>query len=254
MTSKNHEKILKINAQIEALERQRDTLFEEDSKLEQKAREDAWKKENDDCIKFWQTLAGKAFTFGEDIIKHYYWKPFDKATEYDYVSVYFPLNIAYYDKYRVSLLCRHLYTGEHKAMLMNQNHMVLKVSYLDGTYKPSEHEIYEGAVHLLTDDELQLAFDFWRKKAKQFFDDEFTRPTNKPWDCSFDPDRFNRRFAGIDSSDGEAVTKAELDEDEKFRRDREMVLSAREYYYRAIKQSTYGEILQGISERLDDMC
>jgi hypothetical protein len=249
MKSKNHDEIVKLDEQIEALECQRNKLRQEDYELEQKARKDAWEKENADGIKFCQKLAGKAFTFGKDIIKHYYWKPFEKAFEYDYVSVYFPLNIDYYDKYRVYLACRHFYTDEHRATLTNQHHMVLKVSYLDGTYQPTEHERYDGAVHLLTDAELKLAFDFWMKKANTVFADEFTRPTNKPWECSFDPDRFKRRFKGIDYSDGEAVAKAELDEDEQFSKDLERVLVAREAYYKTIEQSNYSEILQAITER-----
>lgn len=253
MKSKNHDEIIKLSTQIEALKNQRDKLIKEEFELEQKAREDAWKKENADGMKFCQKLVGKAFTFGKDIIKHYYWKPFDKAFEYDYVNVYFPLNIDYYDEYRVYLACRNFYTDEHRATLTNQRHMVLKVSYLDGTYTPTEHETYDGAVHLLTDDELKLAFDFWLKKANQVFDDEFSRPTNKPWKCSFDPDRSNRRFKGIDHNDGEAVAKAELDEDEQFSKDLERVLAAREAYYRAINQSTYGEILQSITERREGM-
>jgi hypothetical protein len=87
------------------------------------------------------------------------------------------------------------------------------------------------------------------KKAKTVFADEFTRPTNKPWECSFDPDRFKRRFKGIDYSDGEAVAKAELDEDEQFSKDLERVLVAREAYYKTIEQSNYSEILQAITER-----
>ena len=251
MKSKNHDEIVKLDAQIKALERQRDKLYEEDSQLEQKARIDAWKKANAVGIKFCKKLAGKAFTFGKDIIKHYYWKPFDKATEYDYVSVYFPLNIDYYDEYRVYLACRHFYTDEHRAILTNQHHMVLKVSYLDGTYKPTEHETYEGAVHLLTDAEIKLAFDFWLKKANTVFADEFTQPTNKPWKCSFDPDRFNGRLKGVDYRDKEAVAKVDLSEEEQFRQDRERVLAAREAYYKAIEQSNYSEILRAITERHD---
>ena len=164
--SKNHAEIMRINKQIEALERQRDKLFDEDSKLERDAKEKAWKDQNAEAISFCKKLVGKAFTFGPKVIKHH--NPFGGPTGYDYVNVYFPLCIDYVDKYNVHLYCRQMVNDEHAVSLTGRHSMTLRVSYLDGTYKPSEHEIYHGAVHILTDGELKIAFEFWLKKQMTY--------------------------------------------------------------------------------------
>ena len=238
--SKNHAEIMRINKQIEALERQRDKLFDEDSKLERDAKEKAWKDQNAEAISFCKKLVGKAFTFGPKVIKHH--NPFGGSTGYDYVNVYFPLCIDYVDKYNVHLYCRQMVNDEHAVSLTDRHSMALRVSYLDGTYKPSEHEIYHGAVHILTDDELKIAFEFWLKKANDLFANEFTKNTKKPWECSFNPDKY--RMFNTKKEEKEAKDA----EEEKFLKEREAILSARKVYYRLLNDSEYGSILRAENE------
>ena len=238
--STNHAEIMRINRQIEALERQRGKLFDEDSKLEREAKEKAWKDENEDAISFCKKLVGKAFTFGPKVIKHH--NPFDEPPGYDYVNVYFPLCIDYVDKYNVHLYCRQMVNDDHAARLTDRHSMTLRVSYLDGTYKPSEHEIYSGAAHILTDDELKIAFDFWLKKANDLFANEFTKNTKKPWECSFNPDKY------LMFNTKKEEKKAKDAEEEKFLKERDAILSARKVYYRLLNDSEYGGILRAENE------
>lgn len=126
--------------------------------------------------------------------------------------------------------------------MTDRHSMTLRVSYLDGTYKPSEHEIYNGAVHILTDDELKIAFDFWLKKANDLFANEFTKNTKKPWECSFDPDKY------LMFNTKKEEKKAKDAEEEKFRKERVAILSARNMYYRLLHDSEYGGILRAENE------
>ena len=238
--SKNHAEIMRINKQIEALERRRSKLFDEDSKLEHEAKEKAWKDENAEGISFCQKLVGKAFTFGPKVIKHH--NPFGEPPGYDYVNVYFPLCIDYEDKYNVHLYCRQMVNDDHAARLTDRHSMTLRVSYLDGTYKPTEHEIYSGAVHILTDDELKIAFDFWLKKANDLFANEFTKNTKKPWECSFNPDKY------LMFSTKKLEKEAKDAEEERFLKERAAILSARKVYYRLLNDSEYGSILRAENE------
>lgn len=251
MKSKNHNKIMSINRQIEKLERERDKLFEEDSKEEYAAKEAAWKRENASAIEFCKKLVGKPFTFGNDIIKHEYWKPFDdiEAIEYDYVCVYFPLFIQYVDKYKVYISCRRLDVDNHQAILTERHYMTLRASYLDGTYKPSDHETYKGAVHILTDAELKVAFEFWVKRASEIYASEFTKKTNRPWECKFKLDECSRIFNGFVPCSKKTAKEAESAEDEKFRKDREAVLSARKTYISLAEKSEFAGILRAMTDR-----
>ena len=244
-----------LDKQIEALERQRDKLRAEDHKLERIAQENEWKRENADAIKFCKKIAGKPFTFGPNVIKHHYWKPFDDedAIEYDYVSVYYPLYIDYVDKYHVHMCCRHLDSDDHTARLTNTKSLDLPVSYLDGTYKPSENESYYGAIHILTDAELKIAFDFWMQKATEMFANDFTTKSNRPWECSFDPerlDRYRRAFNKPKESNDTDKTEEETEE-EKFNKEREAILSARKAYYKLVDNSEYGSILRAETDRTE---
>ena len=242
MKSKNHDEIIRINKRIDALERQRDKLYAEDAKLEDEAKEKAWRDENADAMSFCKNIVGKPFTFGPKVIKHR--NPFGEPPGYDYVCVYFPLCIDFVDKYHVHMYCRLLDSDEHDVRLTDRHSMTLRTSYLDGTYKPTEHEIYSGAVHLLTDGELKIAFDFWMNKAKQLFADEFTKKTKRGWECSFKPDKCN-----CWGPTRKKVEEAKDAEEKKFLAEREAILSARKAYYQLLENSEYGSILRAETER-----
>ena len=178
-------KIKNLEKKIETLRNQQDEIRHKEWVHDEAEAERKWKKDNADCIPFCKALVGKAFTFGDSVIKHHQDKENGVVTsEYDYVNIYFAKIISYRDKSRVCMGVRHMYSGDTYGTLNDNTEMFISLERRGNDWMATElGRSFLGKLHVLTDDELWEAFAFWEKRMSELGRKTFIDPSQNRWVC-----------------------------------------------------------------------
>ena len=179
--------VTKINAleqKILALRKKQDDIREAERKHEEAEKKRRWLEDNAECIAFCKGLVGKAFIFGDSVIKHHLDTENGVTTrEYDYVSVYFAKTISYRDRTRVCMSARHMFCGDTYGTLGDNTDVFLKLERLEDGWMATCCGNPAGNVHVLTAGELQEASDFWTRRMSELASRVFTDPSENRWVC-----------------------------------------------------------------------
>ena len=178
-------KIKNLEKKIDALRNQQDEIRHKEWEYEAVEAERKWKQDNADYIPFCKALVGKAFTFGDSVIKHHQDKENGVVTcEYDYVNIYFAKIISYRDKSRVCMGVRHMYSGDTYGTMNDNTEMFISLEKRDNAWMADERgRSFLGKLHVLTDEELQEAFAFWEKRMSELGRNAFIDPSENCWVC-----------------------------------------------------------------------
>ena len=178
-------KIQALEDKIDALRSKQDEIRHKEWEQEEAEEKRKWKRENASCIKFCKALVGKAFTFGDSVIKHHTDKENDVVTrEYDYISIYFAKIISYREKSKVCMGVRHMYSGDTYATLNDNTELFISLEKRGKYWMADERgRSFLGKVHVLTDEELQEAFAFWEKRMSELGRTAFIDPADNRWVC-----------------------------------------------------------------------
>lgn len=179
-------KIKKLEKKIESLRDQQDEIMHKEWAYEEAEAKRKWEKDNADCIPFCKALVGKAFTFGDSVIKHRQDKENGVVTcEYDYVNIYFAKMVSYRDKSRVCMGVRNMYSGDTYGTLNDNTEMFISLEKRGDTWMATETgRCFRGKLHVLTDDELQEAFTFWERRMSELGRNAFIDPSQNEWRCA----------------------------------------------------------------------
>ena len=176
-------KIKALEDKIDALRNKQDEIRHKEWEYEEAEEKRKWMKDNAECIPFCKALVGKAFTFGDSVIKHHTDKENGVVTsEYDYISIYFAKIVSYREKSKVSMGVRHMYSGDTYATLNDNTELFISLEKRGKDWMADERgRSFLGKVHVLTDEELQEAFAFWEKRMSELGRTAFIDPADNRW-------------------------------------------------------------------------
>jgi len=178
-------KIKTLEKKIESLRNKQDEIRHKEWEYEEAEAERKWIKDNAECIPFCKALVGKAFTFGDSVIKHHKDTENGVVTrEYDYISIYFAKIISYREKSKVCMGVRLMYSGDTYATLNDSTEMFISLEKRGDDWMATElGRSSLGKLHVLTDEELQEAFAFWEKRMSELGHTAFIDPSENMWVC-----------------------------------------------------------------------
>ena len=179
------DKINAIDRKIDARRRQRDEIQSKEWEREKLEEERKWKKDNLECIELCKGLLGKAFTFGDSVIRHHQDKRDGVVTrEYDFVDIYFATKINYRDKSRVCMSLRHIYNSGNYGTYNDNYDLCISLNKRGNDWMADEcGRDFLGKLHVLTEKELNDAVTFWQTRMREITRDEFTTPVDNGWCC-----------------------------------------------------------------------
>lgn len=176
-------KIKALEDKIDALRNKQDEIRHKEWEYEEAEEKRKWMKDNAECIPFCKALVGKAFTFGDSVIKHHKDTENGVVTrEYDYVSIYFAKIVSYRDKSKVCMGVRHMYSGDTYGTMNDNTELFISLEKHGNDWMADERgRSFLGKLHVLTDEELQEAFAFWEKRMSELGRDAFMDPSQNRW-------------------------------------------------------------------------
>lgn len=176
-------KINTIEKQIEALRDKQEEIRNKELEYEAAEEKRKWIKDNAESIPFCKALVGKAFTFGDSVIKHHTDKKNSVAIrEYDYISIYFAKIVSYREKSKVCMGVRHMYSGDTYATLNDNTELFISLEKRGKDWIADElGGSFLGKLHVLTDEEFQEAFAFWEKRISELGRTAFIDPSKNRW-------------------------------------------------------------------------
>ncbi len=177
-------KIDELEHKIYEMRNQQDEIRRQESEYERSEEARKWKEDNARCIPVCKNLLGKAFTFGDEVVHHEERVIDGSAVEYDYVLIYFVQTINYRDKSKVCMRCRRMYSGDDDASICNYDLFLSFSECEDGWYVThSNTDKSYGKLHVLTEEELRVAIDFWKTNPLRNLIKTMMQPVEGGWRC-----------------------------------------------------------------------
>ena len=176
-------KIHTLEKKIKDLRDKQEEIRYKELEYEEAEEKRKWMKDNAECIQFCKALVGKAFTFGDSVIKHHTDKKNSVVTcEYDYISVYFAKIVHYRDKSHVCIAVRHMYSGDTYATLDDNTELMISLEKRGNDWIADElGGSLLGKIHVLTDEEFKETLEFWEKRMSELGRNAFINPANNSW-------------------------------------------------------------------------
>ena len=194
-------RIKDIEAEMKKLQEERYALLEKDREDEKKKRKEDCLNRNKKAIDYLQQFLGKWCVFGSSPISHFYWDPFKdgRPISYDYVYIMFVKYIDFMGN-SVAISGDSIYTSDHGIEIDTHFQRNFSLPYIDGSYKPSDHEQYRGGLRVLSDDEVAKAIEFAKKYTMAFIDNIANQKDPK---TSFHTDL--RHIYGLEEADAKKL-------------------------------------------------
>jgi len=170
MSSKSE--INEIDKQIRELEKKKSAIYRKEREDEEKARKEKCLADNKEAIEYLQKFLGKWCVFGPNAISHFYWDPFNDGhpISYDYVYLMRVSYIHYNNERSISISGSSIYTSDTGVEVDSHYQRNFSFPYIKGTYKPTDHEHYNGGLRILSKDELAKAIKFAKDYSVSFID------------------------------------------------------------------------------------
>lgn len=178
--------ISEIDKEIERLQKKKYDILDKKYNEKRKAEEKKVYNEHKEAIEYLKKFVGKWCKFGKDVIDHFYWKPFPDypAEEYDYVRIFFVTYISYYNKAEVCICGKLISTSDTYAEIEENFQGNYRFDYIEGTYKPTSNEKYQGGLRILTDKEVKEAIKFVKEFNNNFVDKLLVNNTKNTFNVS----------------------------------------------------------------------
>lgn len=167
----SNSEIDKIEEQIKKLNSKKLAIIEEERKQKIKDENEKVYKTQQETIKSLEQFLGKWCVFGNSAIMHYYWKPFPESQPISYDYVYLMhVDYMYFDGNSVCICGSSIYISNRGIEIDDHFQRNFKASYILGTYKPTDHEQYDGGLRVLSDEEIKTAFEFAKNYNEEFLE------------------------------------------------------------------------------------